>query len=104
MIGSCQHLGTATLDELRFVAVAEEDERWDLVVPDWLAPDGAEVPFGFRPELISTGERWPTDSELDAHGRVVLVPHDGVVHLYGVPAPIGDGPGVPSSGSLPVIS
>ena len=41
-------LGSRPLSELVFKAVAEDEERWDLVVPDWLAPDGSEVPFGFR--------------------------------------------------------
>lgn len=104
LVSRCQHLGSMALAELRFVAVPEQDERWDLVVPDWLAPDGAEVPFGFRPELASTGEPWPTDSELDAHGRVVVVPHEDTVHIYAVPAPTGTESGTSIDGSLPVIS
>jgi hypothetical protein len=80
-------LGSRPLAELRFVPVPENEERWDLVVPDWLAPDGAEVPFGFRPLIAASGEPWPSDTQLDAHGRVVAVAHDDTLHLYGVPAP-----------------
>jgi hypothetical protein len=69
-----QLLETVDLGALAFVPVPEEEERWDLVVPDWLAPDGAEVPFG----------------------RLVVVPHAGSAHLYAIPAPVGDE-------SLPVI-
>ncbi len=80
-------LGSLSLEELAFEVVPEDDERWDLVVPDWLAPDGAEVPFGFRPVVAATGECWPTDEQLDAHGRIVLVPHGGGAHLFAIPAP-----------------
>lgn len=82
-----RRLGARALAELRFVVVPESEERWDLVVPDWLAPDGAEVPFGFRPADAKSDEPWPSDAELDAHGRVVAVVHDEELHLFGVPAP-----------------
>ncbi len=80
-------LGAALLDELMFRAVPEDEERWDLVIPDWLAPDGAEVPFGFRSFLINGDEPWPSNEVLDAHGRVILVPFAGTMHLFGIPAP-----------------
>lgn len=82
-----QHLGSRSLDDVEFRAVAEEDERWDLVAPDWLAPDGAEVPFGFRSFLRADGAAWPDDQVLDAHGRVVVVPFDGELHAFGTPLP-----------------
>jgi hypothetical protein len=78
-------LGSSALDGLEIVPVTEEQERWDLIIPDWMAPDGSEVPFGFR--SYRGEEAWPSDEDLDAHGRVVLVPFDGEVHLYGIPAP-----------------
>jgi len=84
------HLGS-----LRFERVPDEGERWDLVIPDWLAPDGAEVPFGFRPLVAATGEPWPTDEQLDRYGRMIIVPHSGNAYLFAVPAPTED--------SLPVI-
>jgi len=69
--------------ELR--AVPEDEERWDLVAPDWLAPDGAEVPFGFR--SFKAGGPWPDDATLERHGRIVLVPFEGRMCLYGTPLP-----------------
>jgi hypothetical protein len=100
---SCQLLGSVASDELGFEPVEEHDERWDLVVPDWLAPDGAEVPFGFRPVLARTGARWPDDSLLDSHSRVVLVPHGGLARLFGVPAATGDEVTPEEARALPVV-
>jgi len=71
-------------------SVPEDDEKWDLVIPEWMAPEGAEVPFGFRSYRADSGELWPTDADLDAHGRVVVVPFGDVVRLYGIPAPSND--------------
>ena len=78
-------LGSAPFGDISFEVVGEDDERWDLVVPEWLAPEGAEIPFGFRP--ARGGVWWPDDERLDAHGRVVLVPEDETIHLIGLPAP-----------------
>jgi hypothetical protein len=84
---------------LEFRVVPEEEERWDLVTPDWLAPDGAEVPFGFRPFDSSKNEPWPANDVLDAHGRVVLVPEGDDLLVFGIPAPEGwgeeEGEGLP---------
>jgi hypothetical protein len=80
-------LGSRSLDELVFRAVPEDEERWDLVIPDWLAPDGAEVPFGFRSYVVDGDEAWPSDGALDEYGRVILVPFAGAAHLFGIPAP-----------------
>ncbi|MCU0303402.1 MAG: hypothetical protein MUC56_05050 [Thermoanaerobaculales bacterium] len=76
------------LDRVRFEAVSEDAERWDLVIPDWLAPDGAEVPFGFRAFDAASGAPVPDDATLDGHGRVVAVPFDGRLLLVGIPAPV----------------
>jgi hypothetical protein len=75
------------LEHLRFEVVPEDEERWDLVVPDWLAPDDAEVPFGFRSFDTTSGEPFPDNATLDAHGRVVAVPFDGRVFFVAIPAP-----------------
>ena len=80
-------IGELPLEQLIVRSVPEDDERWDLVMPEWMAPDGAEVPFGFRSYHAGTGDPWPTDAHLEAHGRVVVVPFGGVAHLYGIPAP-----------------
>ncbi len=74
-------------DAVEFRAVPEDEERWDLVVPDWLAPDGAEVPFGFRPCRKEDGTPWPENALLDRYGRVVVVPFGGRLHLVGTPMP-----------------
>ena len=75
------------LEQLRFAVVPEDEERWDLVIPDWFAPDGAEVPFGFRSFDDASGDPVPDNAALDAHGRVVAVPFDNMVHFVGIPAP-----------------
>ena len=97
-----QHLATQPADGLRFDAVAEEEERWDLVVPDWLAPDGAEVPYGFRPFLRDGGTAWPTDADLDRHGRIVVVPFGDELHVFAIPAPVVD-EDRPQPDELPVV-
>ena len=91
LVAQRQELGARSSAELDFRSVPEEEERWDLVSPDWLAPDGAEVPFGFRPFIASTNESWPSNQVLDAHGRVVLVPDGDEIRLFGIPAPQGWG-------------
>jgi len=87
LVAQKQELGSRPLAELVFDSVPEDEERWDLVIPDWLAPDGAEVPFGFRSFDGTTKAAWPDNEALDGHGRIVLVPFDGNVHLVGIPAP-----------------
>jgi hypothetical protein len=92
-VEACQRLDSHAMEKLSFEAVPEDEERWDLVIPDWLAPDGAEVPFGFRPVVTATASPWPSDELIDAHGRVVLVPCGGVAYLYAIPAPADQGLG-----------
>jgi len=84
-------LEEASLDAIELRAVPEDDERWDLVCPDWLAPDGAEVPFGFRPFRRSDGTPWPSDEALNRHARIVVVPTETGYRLYGVDLPAEDG-------------
>ncbi len=91
LVAQKQELGARPVAELSFRGVPEQDERWDLVAPDWFAPDGAEVPFGFRSFESESGDQWPSDEVLDAHGRVVLVPVGDEARLYGIPAPTGWG-------------
>lgn len=75
------------LDTVRFGAVPEDEERWDLVTPDWFAPEDAEVPFGFRSFHKVSGEPVPDNASLDAHGRVVAVPFEDSLFFVGIPAP-----------------
>ncbi len=84
-----QEIASRPLADLVFRTVAEDEERWDLVIPDWLAPDGSEVPFGFRPFEAAGNQAWPDNPVLDLHGRVVLVPFEGRVHAFAIPAPTG---------------
>lgn len=85
--GAAELIAEATLEEIEIRAVPEDEERWDLVAPDWLAPDGAEVPFGFRSFKVATGDPWPSDAQLDRFSRVVLVPIPEGYRLYGVNLP-----------------
>lgn len=87
LVAKRQEVDCKSVEEVGFRAVAEDQERWDLVVPDWLAPDGAEVPFGFRPYLVDGEGDWPGNGELDRHGRLVVVPDGPSFRLYGIPAP-----------------
>jgi hypothetical protein len=89
LVAQREELGSRSSTELVFRSVPEDEERWDLVTPDWLAPDGAEVPFGFRPFDTENGEPWPSNETLDAHGRVVLVPEGDQILAFGIPAPAG---------------
>ncbi len=80
-------LGKAGAAGVELRAVPEDEERWDLVAPDWLAPEDAEVPFGFRPFRKEGGEPWPSNEDLDRFSRVVLVPVEEGFELYGVNLP-----------------
>lgn len=96
-------LAVEKAEALSFRSVPEDQERWDLVVPDWLAPDGAEVPFGFRPVLLGSGRPWPTDEQLDGHGRIVVVPFGSELRLIAIPAPPEEADDEPAPDSLPVL-
>jgi hypothetical protein len=91
LVAQRQDLGSRPSADLVFKSVPEDQERWDLVAPDWLAPDGAEVPFGFRSFDAKNEEVWPDNELLDAHGRVVLVPDGDEILVFGIPAPEGWG-------------
>ncbi len=88
MVAKKETLGDRAVDDLEFRPVAEDDERWDLIIPDWLAPDDAEVPFGFRGFDVVTGEPAPDNATLDAHGRIVLLEHGGRYIMISIPAPM----------------
>jgi hypothetical protein len=103
LVAQRQDLGVKARAQLEFRTVPEDEERWDLVAPDWLAPDGAEVPFGFRPFDTSTDQPWPTNEVLDAHGRVVLVPEGDEIRVFGIPAPEGWEEEEEEGDGLPVI-
>jgi hypothetical protein len=79
-----EDLGSIAAEQIAFKTVPEDDERWDLVIPDWLAPDQAEVPFGFR-SFLASGEAWPDDTLLNTHGRVIMIPEGSELRLVGIP-------------------
>lgn len=80
-------LGEWRRQDIEFRVVPEDVERWDLVVPDWLAPEEAEVPFGFRSFSSGTDDAIPSNQDLDASGRIVVVPVGDQLHLFAIPAP-----------------
>jgi hypothetical protein len=79
-------IGRRKAAEVRFVKVEnEDDERPDLIVPTWLAPDiEIEVPWQLQP-VDRSGARWPGDGILGEHGRVFVVPSGDELLLYGLP-------------------
>ncbi len=80
-----KELGVSASDEIEMRVVPEDEERWDLVIPDWLAPEGAEVPFGFRAFVAGTDQPIPDNAQLDAAGRIVMVPFGGRFSMFSVP-------------------
>jgi hypothetical protein len=79
-------LGRRPASEVTFRRVDEEDERTELIVPEWLAPEGDEVelPMGFR-GFDAKGEPWPSDKDLTDNGRVVVLPVKDELLLYALP-------------------
>jgi hypothetical protein len=71
--------------EVEFRAVAECDERPQLIIPDWLGPEQAELPWSFR-SFDRRGDPWPDDALLSSHERVALVPFDHELLLFALPA------------------
>lgn len=77
---------TVGADEVELKTVPEDQERWDLVIPDWLAPEGAEVPFGFRAFRKDSDQPYPSNTDLDGAGRLVMVPFGGRFSIFAIPA------------------
>lgn len=78
--------GILDADEVEMRSVPEDEERWDLVIPDWLAPEGAEVPFGFRAFRVEDDQPFPGNADLDSAGRIVMVPFGGKFNLFAIPS------------------
>lgn len=70
--------------EISFELVSEEQETPQLILPEWLAPEDAELPWGFRP-VTRQGNPWPSAEVLAAHERLVVVPFKGEYLLYALP-------------------
>jgi hypothetical protein len=78
-------LARRPLEELEFRLVEEDDERPQLIIPEWLAPsEEIELPWSFR-SFTREGSAWPDDAVLDAHERVALVPIAGEVLVFSLP-------------------
>ncbi len=73
-------------DEIEFRVVGEEDERPQIIIPEWLAPrEDLDLPWSFR-SFTKSGEAWPDDTILAKHARVAIVPFGGELLLYALPA------------------
>ncbi len=71
--------------EIVFRAVNVDDERPQIIIPEWLAPvEELELPWSFR-SFTRDGEAWPGDAVLAEHARVAVVPFQGELLLYALP-------------------
>lgn len=84
--GQAKLLGRRPASEVTFRRVDEDEERTELIIPEWLAPEGEEVelPMGFR-GFDSKGTPWPGDDLLTKHERVVVLPVKTELLLYSLP-------------------
>ena len=71
--------------EIHFERVSEDAEKPQLIIPEWLAPDEVDLPWGFR-SFDSGGKAWPEDELLEAHDRLVVVPFKEELRVYSLPA------------------
>ncbi len=86
-VADCREIMVVDSDQLVFETVEEEEERWDLVIPEWFAPEDAILPFGFRSRSSLSGAYLPSDQQLDAESRIFVVPMEGKFHLMALPIP-----------------
>ncbi|HUK12470.1 MAG TPA: hypothetical protein VLW17_04135 [Thermoanaerobaculaceae bacterium] len=71
--------------EVEFRQVGEDEERPQLIIPEWLAPAKVELPWSFR-SCDGKGDLWPDDRLVAAHERLALIPFGGEMLLYALPA------------------
>lgn len=73
-------------EEIEFRAVGVEDERPQIIIPEWLSPvEELDLPWSFR-SFTKAGEAWPDDAVLAEHARVAVVPFGDELLLYALPA------------------
>jgi hypothetical protein len=73
--------------EIEFRKVKDEDERPQLIIPEWLAPEEElELPWSFRSFEKDGGAAWPDEKLLEKHERIALVPSKKELLLYALPA------------------
>ncbi|HPS78468.1 MAG TPA: hypothetical protein PLS53_09960 [Thermoanaerobaculaceae bacterium] len=79
-------LGSRPAKEVEFKPVPEDDQRPQLIIPEWLGPQGEEVemPWGFR-AFDAEGHPWPDDEMITAHDRLVVLPVGDELRLYSLP-------------------
>lgn len=71
--------------EIEFRAVGEEEERPQIIIPEWLSPvEELELPWSFR-SFTKAGAAWPDDAILAEHSRVAVVPFRDELLLYALP-------------------
>ncbi|MCU0292154.1 MAG: hypothetical protein MUF10_09230 [Thermoanaerobaculaceae bacterium] len=79
-------LGSRPAKEVEFKAVKDDDQRPQLIIPEWLGPEGEEVemPWGFR-AFDAEGRSWPDDETIAANDRLVVLPVGDELRLYALP-------------------
>lgn len=79
-------LETRAAKDFEFKPVSDDDQRPQLIIPEWLGPQGEEVemPWGFRSFGLD-GRCWPDDDTLAAHDRLVILPVGEELRLYSLP-------------------
>jgi len=70
--------------ELKVEAVGEEEERLNLILPCWLAPEEVDTPWGFH-LVDADGREWPGPELLEAHPRLAVVPFKEEFLLFSLP-------------------
>jgi hypothetical protein len=86
--GEAELLETTAAADIEFRQVPEEDEKMQLIMPGWLAPDDVDLPWGFLP-FGKDGKPWPGPKTVEAHERLVVLPVEGEYRLFSLP-PIED--------------
>lgn len=82
--GEAKLLESRPAVEIEFRAVPEAEEKMQLIIPGWLAPDDVDLPWGFLP-FGKDGRPWPGEKTVEAHERLVVLPVDDEYRLFSLP-------------------